>query len=105
LRRRIWIPRTLIAWQSAMSVDWIGWISSFLLVGTMARQIYKQWEENTGKGVSLWLYLGQFLAEIGFVAYSWLVKNWVFVFTNATLLLMNIFGLILLLQQKKKKLA
>lgn len=86
-----------------MNIDWIGWISSFLLIGTMAKQISKQWKEHSAKGVSKWLYLGQFGAEIGFVVYSVLVRNWVFVFTNATLLFMNIFGLVLLLRQRRRE--
>jgi uncharacterized protein with PQ loop repeat len=85
-----------------MSIEWIGWLSSLLLIGTMAKQVSKQWETRLAKGVSHWLYLGQLLAEIGFVTYSFFLKNWVFVFTNTVLLGMNLIGLITLARQRGK---
>ena len=66
----------------------IGWISSIILVLTIARQIYKQWQEGSSEGVSKWLFVGQMTASAGFTIYSWLVENWVFVVTN-TLMLCN----------------
>ena len=65
----------------------IGWISSLVLVCTIAKQIYKQWHEGTSKGVSRWLFIGQMIASGGFTLYSALVKNWVFVVTNALMLI------------------
>ena len=73
--------------------EWIGWIASLILVLTIAKQLYKQWHEHTSRGVSKWLYLGQFTAEIGFIVYSVLVRNWIFVFTNSALLIENLIGL------------
>ena len=84
-----------------MTTELIGWISSLLLVATMAKQVAKQWRELSTKGVSKWLYIGQFTAEIGFVIYSVLVRNWVFVFTNVMLLALNVIGLILLLRNRR----
>jgi uncharacterized protein with PQ loop repeat len=85
-----------------MTVDVIGWLSSLLLIATMAKQIGKQWRARATEAVSKWLYLGQFVAEIGFVAYSYLVRNWVFLFTNVILLLLNCLGFFLLLRQRAR---
>lgn len=71
----------------------IGWVSSSILVLTIVRQIYKQWQEGSSEGVSKWLFIGQFSASAGFAVYSWLLQNWVFVFTNIVMLLSAIVGL------------
>jgi MtN3 and saliva related transmembrane protein len=83
------------------SIEWIGWVSSFLLVLTMSIQLRKQIRENTSKGVSKWLYLGQLGAEVGFVLYAYLVRNWVFVVTNAALLIENVIGIMLVLRHRR----
>jgi uncharacterized protein with PQ loop repeat len=70
----------------------IGWFSSFVLVLTIGKQVYKQWKSGTSEGVSKWLFVGQITASVGFVVYSWMVKNWVFVVTNALLLVQALFG-------------
>ena len=82
--------------------DWIGWVSSSILLWTVAVQIRKQLRVGT-EGVSKWLYLGQFGAEIGFIAYSGLVRNWVFLFANAALLVENAIGLALLLRERRRE--
>src|SRR5574342_160942 len=64
----------------------IGWISSLILILTISRQIYKQWEEGSSEGVSKWLFIGQISASAGFVIYSWLLNNWIFVVTNIVML-------------------
>jgi hypothetical protein len=74
-----------------------------LLVLTMAKQIHKQWRDRTSRGVSKWLYLGQCSAEIGFIVYSVMVRNWVFVFTNAALLLENVVGLAIVLHHRRTR--
>lgn len=63
----------------------IGWVSSAILVATISAQLHKQWKAGTSKGVSKWLFIGQFAASAGFVTYSWRIGNWVFVATNALL--------------------
>src|SRR5829696_1337425 len=75
----------------------IGWISSFLLVLTIAKQVYKQWQEGTSEGVSKWLFIGQMAASTGFTIYSWLLHNWVFVVTNALMLLNGLAGLFIVM--------
>ena len=71
----------------------IGWVSSIILVLTISKQIYKQWQEESSEGVSKWLFIGQMLASLGFTIYSWLVQNWLFVVTNSLLLLSAFIGL------------
>jgi len=45
----------------------MGWISSLVLVATLSRQLYTQWKARSVEAVSKWLYVGQFVAEIGFL--------------------------------------
>ena len=73
-------------------VDAVGWLSSAVLLATLAKQVHKEWHERTTRGVSRWLFLGQTTASLGFVAYSWLVHNWVFVVTNALILVNALIG-------------
>jgi len=44
--------------------------------------------------VSPWLFAGQACAQIGFVAYSWLVGNVVFLVTNVVILGVSVIGLV-----------
>lgn len=73
----------------------IGWASSLILLMTLIKQVYKQWKEGTGDGISKWLFVGQVLASIGFTIYSYLVGNWVFTITNGILTINNFVGLYL----------
>jgi len=81
----------------------IGWASSFILVLTIARQVYKQWQEGTSEGVSKWLFIGQMMASSGFTLYSWLVHNWVFVVTNALMLANGLAGLFIVLHHRRRE--
>ncbi|MEJ7576722.1 MAG: hypothetical protein WKF74_06935 [Pyrinomonadaceae bacterium] len=81
----------------------IGWISSLILVLTIGKQVYKQWQEGSSESVSKWLFVGQFAASFGFLVYSWLVKNWVFVATNALMLVNAMFGLGIVLHHRRRK--
>ncbi len=71
----------------------IGWASSIILLATLIKQVYKQWKEGTGDGVSNWLFVGQVFSSLGFTIYSYLVGNWVFTVTNGVLLINNFIGL------------
>jgi MtN3 and saliva related transmembrane protein len=64
----------------------IGWCSGAILLLTIARQVYAQWRSHSTQGVSRWLFIGQLAASTGFIAYSWLIGNWVFVATNVLML-------------------
>jgi MtN3 and saliva related transmembrane protein len=78
--------------QVWMTAEWLGWASSGVLLATLARQVYSQWRQRSVEGVSSWLFIGQLTASTGFLIYSVLVDNWVFVFTNAALLLTAVIG-------------
>jgi MtN3 and saliva related transmembrane protein len=84
-----------------MNAEGLGWVSSLVLVLTMGRQVYKQWKSGESQGVSKWLFIGQVSPEVGFVVYSWIVGNWVFVFTNAALLVENSVGLWITLRHRR----
>ena len=75
-----------------MSPDVIGWAASAILVLTLSRQIYTQAHDDAARGVSRWLFIGQILASVGFIAYSWLVHNWVFIVTNSVILVTAVVG-------------
>lgn len=68
------------------SVDLVGWASSLILLMTLGQQVRKQWQSHESRGVSTWLFVGQMLASVGFAVYSYLLDNWVFLFTNLALL-------------------
>ncbi|SMP71536.1 PQ-loop domain-containing transporter [Noviherbaspirillum suwonense] len=75
-----------------MLADSIGWASALVLILTISRQVYRQWRTGSTAGVSSWLFIGQLAASTGFVIYSYLVENWVFVATNAFMLLTALTG-------------
>jgi len=81
----------------------IGWASSFILVLTIGKQVYKQWQEGSSEGVSKWLFVGQMAASFGFLLYSWLVSNWVFVATNALMLVNGLLGLGIVLRHRRRE--
>ena len=72
--------------------DWLGWGASAVLLATLLRQVFVQWRERRTDGVSSWLFVGPITASVGFVIYSWLVDNRVFVVTNSALRLTAIAG-------------
>src|SRR5688572_13837926 len=73
--------------------DAVGWASSFVLLLTIGSQVYKQWRDRTAKGVSRWLFAGQVAASAGFIVYSVMEGNAVFVFTNALILVSALIGM------------
>ena len=83
----------------------VGWVSSLILVLTIAKQVYKQWQEGSSEGVSKWLFVGQMAASLGFTIYSWLVSNWVFVVTNAVMLVNGLVGLLIVLHHRRRERA
>ena len=94
------IPADLIPY---FMVEVLGWLSSLILVLTIAKQVYKQWKEGSSEGVSKWLFIGQMSASLGFTIYSWLVHNWVFVATNAVMLLNGLAGLLIVMHHRRRE--
>lgn len=84
------------------SPDILGWLSSFVLVLTIGRQVYRQWASGQSEGVSGWLFVGQMIASIGFTTYSWMLRSWVFVVTNALLFVSALVGWLILRQQRRR---
>lgn len=84
------------------ATELIGWCSSFILVLTIGKQIYKQWQEGSSENVSKWLFIGQMAASLGFTVYSFLVSNWVFVVTNLVMLLSGLLGLAIVLHHRRR---
>ncbi len=83
-------------------VDAIGWISSAILILTIGKQVFKQWHDGTSKGVSTWLFVGQLAASIGFTIYSILVRNWVFVVTNALMVVNALLGYAITIRHRRR---
>ncbi len=81
----------------------VGWVSSLILVLTIGKQVYKQWKEGSSENVSRWLFIGQTAASVGFLVYSWLVRNWVFVVTNAFMVVNALAGLAIVLHHRRKE--
>jgi MtN3 and saliva related transmembrane protein len=47
--------------------------------------------------------VGQLAASVGFTIYSWLLRNWVFMGSNAAILLVAIAGEIMYLRNRRAK--
>lgn len=83
--------------------EMIGWLSAVVLLTTLGRQVYTQWKSRSVQGVSRWLFVGQLCASVGFVTYSWLLHNWVFVVTNALILATAILGEWIYLHNRRRQ--
>jgi MtN3 and saliva related transmembrane protein len=81
----------------------VGWVSSGILILTLAKQVFKQWKEGSSEGVSKWLFVGQMAASIGFTTYSVLTGDPVFIVTNSILLLNGLAGLLIVLHHRRKE--
>ncbi len=88
--------------QQGVGVELIGWLSSLVLVLTIGKQVYKQWQEGSSENVSKWLFIGQLATSIGFTIYSWFVRNWVFVVTNGVMILNGLAGLLIVLHHRRQ---
>ncbi|NMO16070.1 hypothetical protein HPC49_43305 [Pyxidicoccus fallax] len=86
-----------------MGSEAIGWFSSFVLVLTIGKQVYKQWKSGSSEGVSKWLFVGQITASTGFTIYSIIVRNWVFVVTNALMLLNAFVGILIVFKHRRQR--
>lgn len=85
-----------------MSPEVIGWSASAVLIATLAKQIHKQATDLNAEGVSRWLFVGQMVASVGFIVYSWLVHNWVFIATNSLILLTALVGQVVMWRRRRK---
>ena len=85
-----------------MNPDIVGWTASAILLATLTRQIITQWRDKDAKGVSRWLFAGQMAASVGFIIYSWMLDNWVFIVTNSLILLTAVIGQVMLLVKRRQ---
>lgn len=84
-----------------MPPEVIGWAASAVLLATLIRQIATQLRDGSAQGVSHWLFVGQITASVGFVTYSALVGDWVFIVTNACILATAIVGQVLTSRRRR----
>lgn len=70
-----------------------GYAASAILLGTIAAQIRRQWREGSTEGVSPWLFVGQFVASVGFTIHSAVIGSGLFTVTNALLSVTALVGL------------
>jgi len=80
----------------------VGWSASIVVVMTTVGQIYKQWTAHTSKGVSPLLFIGNILASILFLNYAIMIHNVVYEVTNAIMVCASLFGLGLLIYQRRR---
>jgi len=80
----------------------IGWSASVILLITIIKQVRKQWRTGSNEGVSKWLFVGQVASSLGFTVYSALTGNWVFIVTNAALLVSNITGVYIYFRNRER---
>jgi uncharacterized protein with PQ loop repeat len=85
-----------------MGTEAVGWISNLLLLLTMSKQVVTQWKSGSSQGVSSWLFIGQLATSTGFVIYSFLLGNWVFVSSNVLMLFVALLGQWLYLRNKRR---
>jgi MtN3 and saliva related transmembrane protein len=84
-------------------INAIGWLSALILLATLMSQVRNQWRERSTKGISRWLFVGQLSASIGFIVYSVLTDNVVFIVTNSLIALVAITGEFIYLRNRRGK--
>jgi MtN3 and saliva related transmembrane protein len=78
--------------MNAMATQIVGWLSAATLLATLIVQIVSQWRDRSSKGVSPWLFVGQLVASLGFIVYSALSHNLVFIVTNSIIAAVAVVG-------------
>ena len=88
---------------NTLTTDLIGWFSTFILILTVGWQAWTAWKSGSTQGLSRWLFVGQLAASAGFVVYSFLLGNIVFVVSNVFLLLIALAGQYAYLRNQRKE--
>ena len=88
---------------SITPAEGIGWASTAVLLATIGRQVYSQWKSKATAGVSRWLFVGQISASIGFTIYSFLLHNWIFLFSNAAMMVTAIVGELIYISNRRRE--
>jgi MtN3 and saliva related transmembrane protein len=84
-----------------MRPEIIGWTSSVILLVTLAAQTRKLYRTRSNQGVSKWLWIGELAAAIGFMTYSALLRNAVYITTNALGVVTSLLGLAFFLRNRR----
>jgi hypothetical protein len=66
------------------------------------RQVYTQWRTRASQGLSKWLFIGQCAASSGYIVYSLLLHNWIYVTSNVAILLTALVGEGLYIRSKRQ---
>lgn len=83
--------------------DIIGWSSAAILLVTLLLQVRTQWKSRSDVGVSPWLFIGQLVTSAGFITYSAMKKDAVFVVTNSFIALVAIAGQVVYWRLSRKR--
>ena len=86
-----------------MMTEAVGWFAATILLITMGRQVWSQWNSGSTAGVSHWLFIGQVVASAAFTVYSILLGSAVFIFTNALMLVNALLGLWIDRRNRRRK--
>jgi MtN3 and saliva related transmembrane protein len=83
-------------------IELLGWGSSTILLVTLVRQVYTQWRTHATAGLSKWLFIGQCSASAGYIVYSFMLHNWVYLSSNIAILITAIVGEGLYLRNRRR---
>jgi MtN3 and saliva related transmembrane protein len=86
-----------------LSPEPLGWLASLILLTTIGRQIWRQAHAPSIEGVSKWLFLGQMAASLLYLIYSVLLRNPVFIVSNAALLAAGITGQVIYWRRRRRE--
>jgi MtN3 and saliva related transmembrane protein len=89
--------------MSLKATDIVGWVSTAILLATIARQVFTQWKSKSTSGVSKWLFVGQITASIGYTTYSYLLHNWVFLVSNIAIVVTAVIGEAIFLSNRHRR--
>jgi MtN3 and saliva related transmembrane protein len=71
----------------------VGVVSAVVLLVTIVAQVVRQVRTAPGQGVSPYLFGGQLFASLGFTTYSVMLRDPIFIATNATLAVAALIGI------------
>ncbi|MFN8288931.1 MAG: SemiSWEET transporter [Chitinophagaceae bacterium] len=77
------------------AADILGYAAGALTAFTFLPQVIKTWKEKSAKDVSLYMFIIAFLNEIMWLVYGFMINNWVIIATNAVMLVMSSFMILL----------
>lgn len=72
-----------------------------VLIITIVQQIRTQVRDQSSRGVSVWLYIGEIISAAGFLTYSILLGITVYIVTNAIMVLSAIAGLAVTIRHRR----